>query len=263
MFYAKTFIFDDVPSEFYGLYLGGLGDSGEAITITSSDVTLLTQKLFRRPLPLFWGAEQTPVNQFQLSIYSPSEITTQHFSEVSSWLFGQMEYKTLRICQCDMMDIYFNCFLTLPQIIRVGNIIRGMTCTVVCDSPWAWREPKVYTYGYGDYVVNDTVHLLNESANNAYTYPSNVTIHGGVMGGYATITNSDDASRQFIYNLARNETVSIDCENQILVSDIVTYPISSFNLNFLRFLRGYNTLAISGNIISLSITSPRAVKIGG
>jgi phage-related protein len=133
MFYGKTFIFDGQPSEFYNLYLGELNGSGEGTT-TAQDVTLLTQKVYRRPVPLLYGAEQTPVLSFPLSFYSPDEITAESLSEISGWLFSQQNYKVLRICQNDMSDIYFNCFLTAPQITRVGNIIQAISCTVMCYS---------------------------------------------------------------------------------------------------------------------------------
>ena len=65
-FYADTMIFNGIPSELYNLYLGEVNDSGEASTETSQDISLLTNKLFRRPVPLFWGAESTPVLTFPL-----------------------------------------------------------------------------------------------------------------------------------------------------------------------------------------------------
>jgi len=263
-FYANTFIFDDIPSEFYNLYFGGFGDSGEAITPTASDISLITQKLFRKPVPLYYGSEQTPVLSFPLSMYSPDEITAQDFSLISSWLFGQMNYVKLRICQSDMSDIYFNCFLTAPMITRVGNIIQGISCTVVCDSPWAWKSPRTYTYTYGDtYNIVETRILLNESANNFYTYPTELIITANTFGGTIHITNMDDDDREFILSLSPNEVLTLDCENKIITSTTTTYPLENFNKNWLRFLRGYNSLEIDGNISELEFTVPVAVKIGG
>jgi len=69
-FVAKTFIFNNIPSEFFGLELGYTGDSdeggGEATYDTSSNSSLLTQKIYRNPRPLFFGVEQIPVLQFPL-----------------------------------------------------------------------------------------------------------------------------------------------------------------------------------------------------
>ena len=263
-FFADTFIFNEIPSEFYDLYLRTINDSGEESVMASSDVQLLTQKLYRKPVLLFFGAEQTPVLSFPLSMYSPDEITAGVFSEISAWLFGQMNYCPLRICQNDMTDIYFNCFLTSPQIFRAGNIIRGITCTVICDSPWGWREPITLNYTYDPDVEthSQSVSIKNESANNFYTLPTNLTIVANIFGGSISIVNAQDASRLFHLTLLPNETVNINCDLQTISSSLVQYPLVGLtDKNFLRLVPGTNDLTISGNMKSVSITYPVAVKI--
>ena len=265
-FYARSFIFDGIPSEQFNLYLGTINDSGESSTASGSDVQLLIQKLYRKPIPLFFGAEQTPCLQFPLSMYSPDEITAGSFSEISTWLFGQMNYKKLRICQCDMSDIYFNCFLTAPQIFRAGNIIKGLSCTVVCDSPWGYREPVTLTYSYDPDVENhtDSISINNESANNFYTYPTNLTIMANIFGGSISITNAQDADRVFLLTLEPNEVVNINCDLQTISSNLVQYPLGGLtDKNFLRLIQGTNDLTMIGNIKLLSLTYPVATKISG
>jgi phage-related protein len=264
MFYAKNFIFDNVPSEFYNLYIGEFGGEGESTTAASSDVSLLTQKLFRRPVPFFWGAEQLPVLQFSLSIYSPIEINAPDYSLISSWLFGQQNYKQLRICQNDMMDIYFNCFLTNPQVMRIGNIIRGFTMNVVCDSPFAWKNSKTITYYYGDYLTNTSINFYNESANNFYTFPASLIVASNIYGGTIQIQNDNDNNRLFAYTAVANELITFNCDTQTISSNLMSYALPGFNLNWLRLVRGTNNLALVGNINYITIqTGPIAVKVGG
>jgi len=262
-FYGNSYIFDGVPSEFYNLYLGQIGGEGES-TMSGSDVSLLTQKVFRRPTPYLMGAEQTPVLTFPLSAYVPGELSAPDYSAIAGWLFGQQTYKVLRICQEDMQDVYFNAFFTTPEIIRIGNIIRAFTTTVVCDSVWGYREPKTYTYNnYAGYSTSDTIEFYNESANSAYTFPPSLVITANVFGGSVTITNVTDNNRQFIYSLDSNESVTFDNDLQTIISTTKTYPLSSFNKHWLRFLKGYNLLMFSGNIKSVGITTaPIEVKIG-
>jgi phage-related protein len=264
MFYGKTFIFDEMPSEFYNLCLGSMDDTGVYSGASGSEVLPLTQKLFRRPVPLFWGTEQTPVLQFPISVYSTAEITMEDYSQISAWLFGQQTYKKLRICQCDMTDVYFNCFLTAPTVYKVGNIIRGFTATVMCDAPWGWKEDKVYTYTYTPTAINDTVYVLNQTANVFYTYPTSLALVASSTGGALYITNVTDNNRSTqIVSLAANEIMTLNCDLQTITSNVQLYPLSSFNKNWLRLVRGWNTLAFEGNIASLSITFPVAVKVGG
>jgi hypothetical protein len=267
-FLAETFIFAGIPSETMNVYLGTINDSGESTTSGSQDVALLTQKLFRRPVPLFYGVDQLPVLSFPLSMYSKSEITAVDYSIVSSWLFGQMDYQELQICQSDMQDIKINCFLTSPQVTRVGNFIQSMTTTVVADSPWGWSEPKTYTYTFADsYSSSQDIVFLNESANNFYTFPTSLIITANIFGGSISITNTTDNNRVFTLGtitdpLLPNEVITMNPDAQTISSNLVTYPISKFNLNWLRLLSGYNLLTIEGNVSSVSLTYPIAVKIG-
>jgi phage-related protein len=264
-FYARRFIFNDIPSEFYGLYLGELSGSGETATSGSNDISPLTQKLFRKPTVLFYGAEQTPVLSFPLSIYSENEITAEDYSKISGWLFGQQNYGVLRICQNDMQSTYFNCFLTTPEITRIGNMIQSFTTTVICDSPWGWGENKTYYKNYiinaTTYEANETITFFNESANSFYTYPTNMIISANVFGGSLTITNHTDAHRAFILTLSPFEVITMNCDLQFITSTISSYPLSQFNLKWLRLVRGYNELSIVGNIQNITITYPVAVKV--
>jgi hypothetical protein len=264
MFYAETFIFNDTPCEFYNLKLGEVNGSGEAVTVGASDVTLLTQKLFRRPVPLFYGPEQTPVLQFGLSIMSPDEITAESYSEISTWLYAQMNYKELRICEPDMQETWFDCFLTAPQIVRVGNIIRGTTCTVTCSAPWGYRPSQILTYNYTSETISETEEIFNDTANSFYTYPTSLIITANSFGGTATITNTTDSYRESNFTFSANEILTLNCDLQTIASSLNTYPLSQFtDKHWLRLLPKYNLLTFEGNIKSIQMTLPRATKIGG
>jgi hypothetical protein len=264
-FNANTFTFDGVPSEFYNLYLGGVDVDGVSTAAGSNDVSLLTQKLFRRPSPLYYGAEQSLVLTFPLSMYSPDEILSDSFSEISTWLFGQQNYKKLRICQTDMQSTYFNAFLTAPKITRVGNIIQAIDCIVLADAPWGWGEDVTNTYSYNAqaYTITDSIEFLNTSANSFYTYPTSLIITSNIFGGSVTITNTDDENREFVLTLLPNEVITMNCDLQIISSTLAAYPLTAFNYNWLRFVQGLNRLAVNGNISALSITYTPAVKVAG
>ena len=262
MFYAKTFIFDGIPSEFYDLYIGQFGGDGESTSDGSNDVDLLTEKLFRRPRPLFFGAEQTPVLEFPLSAYFKKEVSASKYSHVAGWLFGQQEYKVLRVCQNDMQSTFFNCFFTEPSITRIGNMIQGFETKVVCDAPWGWGEPVDYSYSFTDINVSTKVTIYNGSDNAFYTYPTSLIINGNAFGGQIAIVNETDNNRQFLYTtLLPYEQLVLNCDLQFISSSLTTYPLVNFNKQWLRLLRGKNTLAITGNVSSISMTLPMAVKV--
>lgn len=266
-FIARTFIFNDIPSEFFGLELGYTGNSteggGEASYDASSNVSLLTQKIYRNPKPLFFGVEQLPTLQFPLTMYSTNDgIDAQSYGEISSWLFGKQSYSVLRLCQNDMIDVFANAILIDPKIEKIGNLIRSITCTVVADAPWFWKTPKTSLYSWADtQAISDTINYYNSSQNNYYTYPSDLTITANSFGGSVTLTNVSDNNRQFILTLLANEVVQINCQTQTIDSSLVTYPVQGFNMKFLRFKKGMNVLTVSGNVLSISITSEIAAKV--
>jgi hypothetical protein len=265
-FSATSIIFNDTPSEFFNIYLGNLGDSGEDIRPAGGDVSLLTQKIFRKPSPLFFGAEQQPVLSFPLNFYSPDEIDAITFSKISGWLFGQQEYHRLYLCQNDMTDIYFNAFFTQPNIIRIGNIVRGFTTTAVCDSPFGWKSSGWIEYD--NIVKPQTIEYFNPSDDAFYTYPVGdygLWITFDALGGSGTITNVSDNNRILLLeNIFPNDDIWMEPALQKIESYGYNDPniLEKFNFNWLRFVRGHNTLIVDGNINYIGFEFPIAVKIG-
>ena len=268
-FNALTFIWNGIPSEFYNIYLGypdsGSSGSGESTTDGSSNSTLLTQKIYRRTLQLLYGVEQATVLSFPLSMYIPNPgLDEQEFGKVSTWLFGQMQYGILRICQNDLQDVFFRCFLIGQKVIRLGNFITGIECTVTCDSPFAWKAPVTNNYSWTNaYNISEIINFYNDTENNYYTYPTKLIITANSFGGDIIITNATDNNRQFILTTSPNEIVTMDCYNQLISSNVTSLPLANFNNLWLRLLKGLNVLTISGNPLSVSMTTERAITMGG
>jgi phage-related protein len=267
-FIAKDFIFAGIPSEMFNIHLGDIGSSGggggELSVDSSNNVTALTQKIYRNPVPLYFGVEQIPVLSLNLSMYVEGEgLDSQSYSQVSSWLFGANTYQTLRLCQNDLMDTFFLCLLINPKITKVGNYIRGIECTALCNAPWGWKNPKTSLYSWADIqTITDTINYHNSSANNYYTYPSSLILTANSFGGSISIINTSDNNRQFLLTVSGGEVVTMNCQTQTISSTIETYPIQNFNMKFLRFKKGLNVLTVSGNVLSISITSEIASKVG-
>jgi hypothetical protein len=263
-FFANSFIFAGIPSETRNLYLGEFSNSGDYSGASSSDIQLLTQKLYRRPIPMLFGAEQIPVLSFPLSVYSPDEISMQDYSSMAGWLFGQQNYAELFICQGDMTDVKINAFLTAPQIVKVGNIIRGINCTVIADAPWGWKQDEEYTFTFPDeYSVNQTIEIFNSSEDAFYTFPTEMVVTANIFGGDIYLTNISDNNRVSTFSVSSGEILTINSDMQLISSNINTYALSQLDTGkWPRLVQGYNQILITGNISSLYIKYPVAVKIG-
>lgn len=266
-FYAANFAYNGIISSEYGLKITS-ADSGED-SYAGATVELTTQELYRRPKVLLLGVQQKPVLSIPITINAKTELSATEDSVISNWLFGSLNYKKLQILQPDMQYVYFNCIFTDKQTIRVGNIIRGYTATIVCDSPFAWEYPRTITKNYGanSYSAYDSFIINNTSDNADYTYPK-LTITGNAFGGTLTITNSSDVSgsvtRVFtLTNIPAGEVITVDNDLQIIsASPSGTNMLPYFTgYNWLRYVKGENNFTVEGNVASLVFENTFARKI--
>lgn len=266
-FYGRGFIFDSVPSESYGLFISELDANAVNKSMGNNSMELYTQKIYRRATPYFYGASPAPVLSFQMSAFSEDEIDASTFQEIQKWLFSTRTYKKLQIDQIDMQDIYFNCILNNPEIIRVGNLLKGLSWTVVCDSPFALKFPKTTTYTYPSGApVNQLHQYLNQSDDSgSYLYPTSLIITMNNIGGDISITNLSDSNRVSSFTgLSPNEILTISPLYQTVSSSTGLRRLSNSNKKFLRLIPGLNQLRVVGNVSSISMTNSWvAKKIGG
>ena len=259
-FAGKNFVFDGTPSETYNLFVSNT-ESGDVSINASSNVDIISESIYAKSVPYFYGAAQREVLTFPLFVSSPEEIDAGVAGKISSWLFGQREYKKLQIYQSDLLDVYFNAFLTSPRARRVGNRIVGYDFTVTCDSPFAWMFPQTETYSYTTELVDDDVVIQNISDNSDYLYMEmEITING--FGGSVTVTNNSDDGRIFgITGLTAGEVLTVDNDRGILTSSLDLRRLGSFNKNWFRLIQNKNEVNISGNVESIEMTYNFARKV--
>ena len=138
-------MFDNIPSQQFGLKIINFDSSGVESGVGSSNVNILTQQVLRKAKPYYLGRIQDEVLEFPLSFASENPIDGRDRNIISKWLFGRSEYKPLTIIQDDLNGAWFNCFLTDPEPVYIGNVTYGFKCKVVCDSPFAYSPLKTIT----------------------------------------------------------------------------------------------------------------------
>lgn len=264
-FYAANFAYDGIIGSEYGLRISS--SDGED-TSDGATVTIQTQEMYRRPKQILVGVQQTPVLEIPITINTRYELSATEDSVISNWLFGSLNYKKLQILQPDMQYMYFNCILKDKQTIRVGNIIRGYTATITCDSPFAWEYPRTVTKSYpGSYIAYDDFIINNTSDNADYTYPT-LTITANVFGGDITITNLSDVSgsstRTFkITGMPANEVITVDNDLQIISASPSGTNFLPYldGYKWLRYVKGENHLLVEGSVASLEFEHSFARKV--
>lgn len=265
-FFGRSFIFNNQPSELFGLYIMDIDANAINSSMGNSSMEIKEKKIFRRPTPYFLGATPMPKLEFELSAYAENEMDASSFEIVQKWLFSSREYKKLQIDQPDIQDVYFNCIFNNPKIDRVGNLIRGFTSSIQCDSPYAYKFPQTTTYTYTASVIDSTETYYNMSDDDGdYLYPlSLVVTMNNEVGGFS-ITNLDDNNRVVSFSdLSANEILTISPTYQTISSSTGLKRLGNSNKKFLRLVPNRNRLRIQGNVASISMVNQFiAKKIGG
>lgn len=260
-FFGTRFTIDGQISSKYKLFIGNIGEMSVTDVSAGSNVSLITDTVYRNPKPYFYGITQNEVLTFEMTVLSKDALTGNERNQIGMLLFGNTNYKKLKIVECDISTVHFNCIFTNPQAKYVGNFCYGYTFTVICDAPWAWGNNKIYNYQIANNMAS--INIRNDSADPYYTFPV-LTLKMKDAGGTVTITNKTDNNREtIITGLQGFEEITIDNARQIITSSTGLNRSGNFNKVFLRLLPKVNELSLTGYIDTLKIEYPVAVKIGG
>ncbi len=260
-YYGISFLYDQKASDEFGLFISDLDATSINKQMGSTNMEIYEQKIYRRASPHFYGSTPSSRLSFDFSAHTEREIDSEEFQKIQKWLFGSKTYKRFQIVQEDLEHIYWMAILNNPQITKVGNLIRGFSCVVECNSPFAFAFPKTTTYAFTNPPsgVLQTFYNSSDDADD-YLYPS-LVITMDNFGGDLTITNLDDNSRQFAFTgLYADEVITMDCGLQTLSSSTTLRRLSNFNKHFLRLVPGVNRLVFSGYVESFVMTTTNIVK---
>lgn len=251
-FYASYFVYDNINSYEYDLTISSLDSSGVE-KYPGANVQIQTEKIYRNSKPYLFGVEETPVLTIPVTITVPWELDSTQSSFISRWLFGKKNYKVLKILQPDMMYVYFNAIFTDPEIIKIGNTIRGYSGNIVCDSPFAWEYTSIddHVYGLDNYIIDEIITINNLSDSSEYYYPDIEFKINQFVGGIDLVNLSDNENRVFaMSNLSPNEVIRIGGYSKIVTSSVRTNSLSKIDggYNWFRYIPGKNLVKITGNI---------------
>lgn len=263
-FWTHSFLYDGIPSEKFELFIISNNSSGIVQANGSSSVQLYTENVYRRVKPYLYGVQQTPVLSFTLSFASFKPICAEKQALIQTWLLGQQSYKKLQIIQPDYQDVYFNCIMTNPIFNCIGNFAYSMSCTVTCDSPFAWEMPRTITrrniVGQQSFDINNTSNL------NDYVYPKLVFELSNTSTGFTLTNNSllyanGERETLSMTNLAPGETITMDCDLGIISSSLGISRYQNFSGTFFRMKPFVNNISIGNDLSSFSVTYQNARRV--
>lgn len=253
-FYAKNFVYDGIPASEYGLKISSSSD--DEFSNSGAGVELITQEIHRKPKSYLLGVKETPSLEIPIKINVEKELTAGESSAVSRWLFGQNNYKKLQIVQPDMENIYFNCVFTSPSVLRVGNIIRGYSATIKCDSPFAWAYEEREYFSSPHYYSYENMFINNKSDSSDYYYPI-LEIKTNVFGGKIELENKSDNSRIFgMSKLEPEDTIIVDNNLQkaysLKTNKNLIENMKDYNYKWFRYVQNNNNILLKGSVSSIT-----------
>ena len=250
-FSAMSFIYDNISSEDYGLYIGSIDNKTITSSMASTNTELIFDSIANRSENFVYGVKQTePCLTFDIELFSYEKLSRSDISYIDAWLFSNRKPKKLVLCQEDMANYTFYAIFSKNEIKAYANKPYMLTCTIVCSSAYGYEIEKK-----DEYIINNgstVVRFNNLSGGINYLYPKLEFVCNKDLGAI-TIENLSDNNRKFIIsNLYNGEKITIDEWFQI-ESSTGLLRLENCNKQWLRLKNGINNIKISGNLSKLTM----------
>jgi hypothetical protein len=152
-----------------------------------------------------------------------------------------------------------------PEPQYVGNLNYAFTCTVSCDSPWAYGPEKTIS-GSASSTSTAMLEIYNSSSEDEYLYPTVHFIMSGATPSSFYMINYSDNDRIFSFTDMPSASVEATINNdmQIITSD-TTGLLTYFNNYWFRLVPKINLVAVSSpqTVDLFEIKFTERFKIGG
>ena len=242
LFASTEFMFDGIPSSYYGLSLLNFSTSQTTASYIGNKA-IIEEQLPNKNIPYFYGISNSPL-AFNITIGKETEWTEEFKMEIARWLF-QKTYKPF--ISNDNPSIVYNCIATnSPEKILFGNVQYLVSLNFRCDAPHAWSNPIMESYDLSDNTTSEILIWENRSNYENYIYPE-LQIES-IDGGTIKLENLQDGGRiTQINNLQAGEIVTLENDIQFIETNTTgIYRLKDFNRNWLRLIYGQNQIKVTG-----------------
>lgn len=271
--YATNFVYDGISSEELGIYIASINN--KKLTNQSSlgaDLDIKEEFIPWRFRSLFYGVFESNPLEFNLELASTDVFDRCQLEQIASALAGKQEYAWLEIDQRDLRDVRFRCILNNFEVITLAGEPLGLTCTVHCDSPYAWEFPKKFSVTVGS-EGTAALNIYNSSSSNRI-YEPQMTISLPAGAQSFEISNANDNGRVFKLSsenaFGSPVTFNVDNDRRIInsadahvVQNCYTY-IKENGYKFFRLVKGMNKLNVTapeGTVVTVKCEFPK--RVGG
>lgn len=265
-YFGRAFMFDSVPSEEYNLMLYDVGGTDDNDFSVAGVGDVIEETVGDRWKPYFFGIQPAAKLEFDI-VFGVNEDRLDNYkyldryevAAVAAWLTGHNEYKWLFIDQPDMRPFGYRCIIRDLDVVQYGKVPWALKAHVICDSPYAYLE-EMRT----GIAVDGTaqVEFFNASSLGGFYYPKLTFTR--TSGTAFSVVNAEDNGKGPSFTDIPSSVTSIEVDNEhgVITNDQNLNLYDKFNFQFLRLVRGYNNLTITGNGV-LDIVCEFPVNVGG
>lgn len=219
-----------VSCETYDLMLYDFGSTRQGDVQFTSGGSIVSDRLACRPTAFTYGFKYDDVLKFNLVLCaneskasSGSFFTREQIAAISNWLVGHRDMGWLTIGQADMANYRYKCMITDLKLLTHGSLPWAFSCTVVCDSPFAYTQEVIKTFTAS--ASGTSIVLENKSMCNEF-YKPKMVIHVS-SGNSVSIENMTDGSTVFaLSGLPAGVTqLAVDNDLQVIIDASLALPL--------------------------------------
>lgn len=253
MFKGLNFSIDKMVGANFGLVIGEFGGGGQK-TLPSAKINTVFIEMFRRDEPYFMGAtmgdetQELPITFVSLN----GEIDRQKFSTIKKALFSSLEPVDFKVLQNDLSNITFRGVFTQSNPVTLGNGLYGIETSF----------KMVKNFGLESQKTKPLTNVFLNTSDSPNGLKPIIEFTMSPSGGNYTITNTTNGISMQFKNLAGGETITLDCDRQIITSSLGFRRLSNFNKQWMRFEKGRNTLEFSGTVANVKVTYQNKKYVG-
>lgn len=244
---STGFTFDDITSQSMGVQIVRLDNSLPSRPFTSAK-EILEEHPNNSLMPNFLGVKYTPIT-FNITISSidGGNMDINKMYELGSWLFKD-EYKTF-VSDDNPSKLFYVIFTNQVDFYTNGLDDGYFELQGRCRDGFAWTTPIIDEYDLSSNTTSTPITITNLSNVRDYFYPIVEVELVDTATGFSIVNNSDGGNTFTFTGLDLLETVYIDNEKRLIISNTGENRFSDFNKNWLRFKTGNNNLTVSGKCI--------------
>lgn len=246
MFFNTSFTFAGEESESkYGLKMVRL-NGGMIEQILSGERKIIETTNQQWDKPIFHGTSRSPFS-FTLTLAKEGEWTFQERLDIIEWLFRD-EYVDFR--PQDYPVIMKTMAIGQPSFYNNGYDEGYLEVEFRTDSGHFYTPKTEFTVDLTSNPIEGTVIQVNNDSNIRKGYKPEIEVTTSSTDNSFTIKNLSNGTEISMNSLNNNETIYIDCDRRIVLSDTNGSRLDKLvDLEFLELSKGVNDIEVKGEVV--------------